>query len=59
MREMVVAEITGELNPSADDLGHRGSAATLPALVDQTSVLTNGERQLLEELLDRLASDGA
>jgi AcrR family transcriptional regulator len=56
-REMVVAAITGE-PVSAADAGHRGAAAAMRANLHQTSALTRGERNLLEELLDRIA-DGA
>ncbi len=57
-REMVVASITGA-PVSAADAGHRSAAAAMRAHLDQTSVLTGGERHLLEELLGRIANDGA
>lgn len=53
-REAVVAAITGKAITPAD-LGASGAAAALRASLDQTSVLTGGERHLLEELLDRIA----
>lgn len=53
-REAVMAAITGEATLLAS-LGPSGAAATLRASLDQTSVLTGGERRLLEELLDRIA----
>ncbi len=55
-REMVVAAITGE-STSPADASHRGAAVTMRAALDQTSVLTTGERCLLEELLDRIADE--
>jgi AcrR family transcriptional regulator len=57
-RDMVVAEITGETTTSAADTDHRLQATALRAHLDRTSVLSYGERHLLEELLDRLANDG-
>ncbi len=53
-REAVVAAITGESIAPADR-GPSEAAATLRASLDRTSVLTGGERHLLEELLDRIA----
>ncbi|MBA3326483.1 MAG: TetR family transcriptional regulator, partial [Rhodobacteraceae bacterium] len=53
-REAVLAAITGEsIAPAAS--GPPGAAAALRASLDRTSVLTGGERRLLEELLDRIA----
>lgn len=54
-REAVIAAITGEAAATADK-GVSGVAATLHASLDQTSVLTEGERHLLEELLYRIAN---
>jgi AcrR family transcriptional regulator len=56
-RDMVIATITYEQITKTDP-GHRGAAAALHAALDQTSVLSSGERQFLGELLDRIA-DGA
>ncbi len=53
-REAVVAAITGEASSTAQP-GPSGAAAALRASLDQTSVLTDGERSLLKELLDRIA----
>ena len=53
-REAVVAAITAE-SAAAAEPGPRGAAATLRASLDQTAVLSAGERHLLEELLDRIA----
>jgi AcrR family transcriptional regulator len=53
-REAVMAAITGEAI-SCLDPAPSGAAATLRASLDLTSVLTGGERHLLEELLDRIA----
>ncbi|OJH36919.1 TetR/AcrR family transcriptional regulator [Cystobacter ferrugineus] len=53
-REAVVAAITGEAAVAAD-AGIQGTAMALRASLDQTTVLTKGERQLLTELLDRIA----
>jgi len=53
-REAVLAAITGDAI-SRMDSGPSGAAATLRASLNQTSVLTGGERHLLEELLDRIA----
>lgn len=56
-REAVMAAITGEAAaPSTPGPG--GMAAALRASLDQTSVLSAGERHLLEELLDRIANGG-
>lgn len=54
-REAVVAAITGEAFSDADP-GPGGAAAALRASLDRTSVLSGGERHLLEELLDRIAN---
>ncbi len=53
-REAVVAAITGAAAPPAQP-GPGGAAMALRACLDRTSVLTGGERHLLEELLDRIA----
>ena len=55
-REAVVAAITGEPVATADQ-GVSTAAATLRASLALTSVLTDGERHLMEELLDRIADD--
>ncbi|MFZ6181236.1 TetR family transcriptional regulator [Nannocystis pusilla] len=52
-REAVMAAITGPADAPADP-----AAAALRASLDHTSVLTSGERHLLEELLDRIADGG-
>jgi AcrR family transcriptional regulator len=57
-REAVVAAITGEPVATADQ-GVSTAAATLRASLAQTPVLTDGERHLMEELLDRIADGGA
>ncbi len=54
-REAVIAAITGEAIASAN-AGPSGAAAALLASLDKTSVLSNGERHLLEELLNRIAN---
>lgn len=54
-REAAIAAITGTAISSAT-AGPAGAAAALRASLDQTSVLSIGERQLLIELLDRIAS---
>lgn len=53
-REAVVAAITSEASATVDP-GPSGAAAALRASLDRTSVLTDGERSLLTELLDRIA----
>jgi len=53
-REAVVAAITGE--PTNASPGPSGAAAALRGSLDQSSVLSAGERHLLEELLDRIAN---
>jgi hypothetical protein len=55
-RESVIAAIIGEAT-SQTASGPNTAAAALRASLDQTSVLTNGERHLLAELLDRIARD--
>jgi AcrR family transcriptional regulator len=55
-RESVLAAIVGEAACAAPGPG--GAAMALRASLDATAVLSRGERQLLEELLDRIA-DGA
>ena len=54
-REAVLAAITGDATPHAAP-GASGAAAALRAYLDRTSVLTTGERSLLDELLDRIAN---
>lgn len=56
-REVVVAAITGDALSPADP-GPSRAAAALKASLDLTSVLTAGEKHLLEELLDRIADAG-
>ncbi|MBC8138022.1 MAG: TetR family transcriptional regulator, partial [Fibrella sp.] len=53
-REAVVAAITGEA-VLAGAPGPSGAAMALRASLDRVSVLTGGEKHLLEELLDRIA----
>jgi len=53
-REAVIAAITGEASASSAS-GPAQAATALRASLDQTRVLTRGERVLLEELLDRIA----
>ena len=54
-REMVVDAITSEsISGAAPD--HQNAATAMRARLNQTSVLTGGERQLMEELLDRIAN---
>ncbi len=53
-REAVIAAITGQSVEFAD-AGSRGHAAALHASLDETAVLSPGERVLLKELLDRIA----
>ena len=53
-REAVIASITNDgITPIKP--GPSAAAATLHAFLDQTSVLTLGERHLMEELLQRIA----
>jgi AcrR family transcriptional regulator len=54
-REAVVAAITGAASVPSDS-GPSAAAAALRACLDRTSVLTQGERHLLEEWLDRIAN---
>ena len=55
-REATMAAITGEA--AAASTGPAGTAAALSALLDQVSVLSAGEKLLMEELLDRIANGG-
>lgn len=56
-REMVIATLTGEPTaPFFDD--HRRAATAMGAHLDRTAVLSAGERQLIHELLERIAKDG-
>ncbi len=54
-REAVIAAITGDAVPDSDS-GPSGAAAALHASLNQTTVLTDGERHLMEELLNRIAN---
>ena len=54
-REAVIAAITNEAIASVGR-GSSGAAAALHASLNQTSVLTDGERHLMTELLDRIAN---
>lgn len=54
-REAIIAAITGESSARLES-GPRGAAASLRACLDQTSVLSKGERLLLGELLERIAN---
>lgn len=54
-REAVVAAITTEATPRVA-AGPSAAASALRASLDGTSVLTTGERALLEELLNRIAN---
>ena len=56
-REAVLAAITCEAAAPAE-LGPSVAAATLRAVLDRTTLLSGGERHLLEELLDRIADSG-
>lgn len=56
-REAVIAAITGD-TVVASDAGPSSAAATLHAALNQTAVLTDGERHLMEELLNRIANGG-
>lgn len=53
-RESVISTITGGTG-SQTVAGPNAAAAALRASLDQTSVLTDGERHLMAELLDRIA----
>lgn len=53
-REAVIAAISGDAAITAE-AGPSAAAVTLRASLDQTSVLSSGERHLLEELLDRIS----
>ena len=57
VREAILAAITGDATTVADP-GPSGAAAALRASLDRTSVLSPGEKRLLEELLDRIADGG-
>lgn len=56
-REAVMAAICGEATKRVD-AGPRGAASSLGASLDKLSMLSSGERHLLQELLGRIA-DGA
>ncbi|MFT3708798.1 MAG: TetR/AcrR family transcriptional regulator [Archangium sp.] len=53
-REAVISAITGE-TALPRKTGIQGAATALQASLDQTDVLSKGERALLSELLDRIA----
>ena len=55
--EAVIAAITGE-SVGTTDSEPRIAAAALRAAIDQTNVLTDGERHLMDELLNRIADGG-
>ncbi len=55
-RDAVVAAITGQAPPLPRDESARTAAAALRARLADTQVLSPGERHLLGELLDRIAS---
>lgn len=55
-REAVITAITGAGAAGSASAGPRGHAAALRAALDQTEALSSGERHLLEELLDRIAT---
>ena len=57
-REAVVAAMTGVAGP-AQGSGASGAAAALGASLDGITVLSDGERHLLAELLDRIANADA
>lgn len=65
-REAILQAIAGEADPAADALGEpagagapaRTAASTLHASLDTVVPLSAGERQLLRELLDRIANAG-
>jgi AcrR family transcriptional regulator len=54
-REAAIAAVTGEVTVGVDQ-GPSSFAVALRASLDQISVLTQGEKHLLQELLDRIAS---
>jgi AcrR family transcriptional regulator len=54
-RESVMSRITGESAVGASDES-RGAASALRASLDDTTVLSSGERHLLAELLERIAN---
>lgn len=56
-REAVIAAITTDA-PTTTTPGPAGAAVALRALLPQVDVLTDGERGLLAELLDRIATAG-
>lgn len=59
-REAVMAAITANSTATMTaNTGANSAAAALRASLDQTTVLTAGERQLLEELLKRIADSGS
>ncbi|WP_010164794.1 TetR/AcrR family transcriptional regulator [Sphingomonas sp. PAMC 26617] len=57
-REATMAAITGEARVSAQ-AGPSGAAAALRASLDHVSVLSSGEKLLLEELLNRIADSAS
>ena len=58
-REAVLAAIAGGESAATAEPGPAGAAAALRASLDQSRVLSAGERHLLEELLDRIADGDA
>lgn len=56
-REALMAAITDAQTPSPTS-GPASAAASLRASLDQTQVLSKGERLLLEELLERISNGG-
>lgn len=62
-REAVLAAITGEeIMPTDSEVAHvaaQVAATTLRASLDETTVLSQGEKQLLEEWLTRIANAGS
>lgn len=56
-REAVMAAIISDVSTTGLS-GAAGAAITLRSSLDDTTVLTEGERHLLTELLDRIANEG-
>ncbi|MFD9502791.1 TetR/AcrR family transcriptional regulator [Streptomyces sp. NPDC060035] len=57
LRESMIATVTNE-EPAVQDAGPAGAARALRAALPEQTTLSSGERHLLGEWLDRLASDG-
>jgi AcrR family transcriptional regulator len=55
-RESVIAAVTGDVKAVLAS-GAKSGAVTLHACLNETSVLTDGERHILGELLDRIANE--